>query len=174
MRYIDKIKVFYPLETWKDNKVLRAWWKEVTNFDGELEEFSEILMDLLWEYDGVWLAAPQIWKNIAMIWTTQWKKMPKGKNADKDFIWETLLVNPKIVEKSEEMQESEEACLSLPWEQWFVERHQWVVVEYQDIKWKHKKQKYNWFNACIIQHEIDHLNWILFTDKMIRESKKKD
>ena len=103
MRYIDKIKVFYPLETWKDNEVLRAWWKEVTNFDGELEEFSEILMDLLWEYDGVWLAAPQIWKNIAMIWTTQWKKMPKGKNADKDFIWETVLVNPKIVEKYEEM-----------------------------------------------------------------------
>jgi len=61
MRYIDKIKVFYPLETWKDNKVLRAWWEEVKVFDSELEEFSEILMDLLWEYDGVGLAAPQIW-----------------------------------------------------------------------------------------------------------------
>ena len=172
MRYIDKIKAFYPLEIGSDNKVLRAWWEEVTEFDDELEEFAEILMDLLWEYDGVWLAAPQIWRNIAVIWTTQWKKMPKGKNIDKDFLWETVLVNPKILEKSEEMQESEEACLSLPDRQGYVERHQWVVVEYQDLKGKKKQQKYSWFNACIIQHEVDHLNGILFTDKLIRESKK--
>jgi hypothetical protein len=45
MRYIDKLKVFYPLETWKDNKILRAWWEKVTKFDDDLEEFSEILMD---------------------------------------------------------------------------------------------------------------------------------
>ena len=172
MRYIDKIKVFYPLEKGKDNPVLRAWGEEVKEFDKELEEFAEILMDLLWEYDWVWLAAPQIGKNIAVIWTTQWKKMPKGRNIEKDFIWETVLVNPKILEKSEEMQESEEACLSLPGEQWYVMRHQWIVVEYQDIKWKKKTQKYTWFNACIIQHEVDHLNWILFTDKMFKKSKK--
>lgn len=173
MRYIDKIKIFYPLETWEDNKVLRAWWEEVNVFDKELEEFAEILMDLLWEYDGVWLAAPQIWRNIAVIGTTQWKKMPTDKSAEKDFLWETVLVNPKILQVSEEMQRSEEACLSLPEQQWFVERHQWVVVEYQDLKGKKRTQKYNGFNACIIQHEIDHLHGILFTDKLIEKSKRK-
>jgi peptide deformylase len=49
-----------------------------------------------------------------MIATTQWKKTPQGKNADKDYLGETLLINPEIVDKSKEMQISEEACLSLP------------------------------------------------------------
>ena len=49
-----------------------------------------------------------------MIATTQWKKVPQGKNADKDYLGETLLINPEIVDKSKEMQISEEACLSLP------------------------------------------------------------
>jgi peptide deformylase len=135
MRAIDKLKIFYPLETWKDNKILRAWWEKVLDFDDDLSEFWNILLDLLWEYDGVWLAAPQIWENIAVIATTQRKRMPKWKNPEKDFIWETILVNPEIIEHSQEIQESEEACLSVPWEQWFVERYQWVIVDYQDVKW---------------------------------------
>ena len=172
MRYIDKIKAFYPLETWEDNIVLRKWGEKVEVFDRELSEFAEVLMDLLWEHDGVGLAAPQIGKNIALIWTTQWKKMPKGKHIENDFLGETVLVNPVVVEKSKEMQKSEEACLSVPWIQWYVWRHKWVVVEYQNLKGKEMKQKYDGFNACIIQHEIDHLNGILFTDKLIPWTRK--
>jgi peptide deformylase len=169
MRYIDKIKAFYPLEKWKDNKILRAWGSLITEFDDELAEFSEILMDLMWEYDWVGLAAPQLWRNINMIATTQRKKMPTSKNPEKDFIWETLLINPKILDKSKEMQRSEEACLSIPGEQGFVRRHKRVIVSYQDIKWREREQKYVGFNASVVQHEIDHLAWILFTDKLIKD-----
>ena len=102
-----------------------------------------------------------------MIATTQWKKVPQGKNADKDYLGETLLINPEIVDKSKEMQISEEACLSVPGEQGNVKRHQRIVVKFQDKKGRWKKQKYSGFNACILQHEIDHLNGILFTDKLI-------
>ncbi len=56
------------------------------------------------------------------------------------------------------MQISEEACLSLPGERGFVQRHQRVEVSYTDLKGKQHQQKYTGFNACIIQHEIDHLD----------------
>jgi peptide deformylase len=93
-----------------------------------------------------------------MIATTQRKKFPNEKNPDKDYLGETLLINPEIINTSKEMQTSEEACLSLPGERGFVLRHQRVEVKYQDLKGKSHQQKYSGFNACIIQHEIDHLN----------------
>ena len=167
MQSLDKLKIFYPLETWKENSILRAWWKTISKIDDEIRDFADILMELMRAYDGVWLAAPQIGKNIAMIATTQWKKMPSGEHAEKDFLWETLLINPSIVESSQEMQVSEEACLSVPGEQGNVQRHQRIVVKFQDKKGRWKKQKYSGFNACILQHEIDHLKGILFTDKLI-------
>ena len=67
------------------------------------------------------------------------------------------------------MQRSEEACLSIPGEQGFVRRHKRVIVSYQDIKWREREQKYVGFNASVVQHEIDHLAWILFTDKLIKD-----
>lgn len=167
MRTIDTLKIFYPLQTGEKNPILRRWGEEITVFDQELSDFSDILLDLMWEYDGIGLAAPQIGENIAMIATTQRKKAPTEKSFEKDFLWEMILVNPKIIANSEKKLISEEACLSLPGERWDVERYEWVVVEYQDIKGKIREQKYFWFNAFVIQHEIDHLAGVLFTDKII-------
>ena len=109
----NNLKIFYPLETGKDNKILRTVCEEVEKITPEIKEFGKILLDLMREYDGVGLAAPQIWENIRMIATTQRKKFPNEKNPDKDFLWETLLINPEIINTSKEMQISEEACLSL-------------------------------------------------------------
>lgn len=170
---IDKLKIFYPLETGKDNQILRKKSETIWEITAEIKEFGEILMDLMREYDGVGLAAPQIWKNLKMIATTQRKKFPNEKNPDKDYLWETLLINPEIIASSKEMQISEEACLSIPNDRGFVKRHKRVEVKYQDLKGKVHQQKYSGFNACIIQHEIDHLNGVLFTDKLIEEKTDK-
>lgn len=173
MKNIDKLKIFYPLILGKDNSILRTLCEPITKITPEIKELWEILLELMWAYDGVGLAAPQIWETIRMIATTQRKKMPTGKSADKDFLWETLLINPEIIATAEELQRSEEACLSLPWEKWFVQRAKRVEVKYMDLKGKIHQQKYSGFNACIIQHEIDHLNGVLFIDKLIKEEKKK-
>ena len=141
MKNIDKLKIFYPLILGKDNSILRTSCEPITKITPEIKELWEILLELMWAYDGVGLAAPQIWETIRMIATTQRKKMPTGKSADKDFLWETLLINPEIIAT--------------------------------DIKGKIHQQKYSGFNACIIQHEIDHLNGVLFIDKLIKEEKKK-
>ena len=56
----NNLKIFYPLETGKDNKILRTVCEKVEKITPEIKEFGKILLDLMREYDGVGLAAPQI------------------------------------------------------------------------------------------------------------------
>ena len=169
---IEQIKVFYPLQTWEDNKILRKKSEKVDISDDEIKEFAEILLDLMYAYDWVGLAAPQVGKNIRVIATTQWKEIKKWRKTDKEIIGETAMINPEILEHSKEKKKWEEACLSVPWLCGDVERWTRIVVKYQDKKWKIHTQKYSWFSAVVIQHEMDHLDWILFTDKVIGEIRK--
>ena len=171
---IEQIKIFYPLHTWENNKILRKKSDKVDIFDDEIKDFAEILLDLMYAYDWVGLAAPQVGKNIRVIATTQRKEIKKWRKTDKKIIWETAMINPEILEHSEEMKKWEEACLSVPGLCWDVERWTWIVVKYQDKKWKTHIQKYTWFSAVVIQHEMDHLEWILFTDKVIGKIRKID
>ena len=169
---INQIKAFFPLQTWEDNEILRAKDETVDIFDNEIKEFCDILIELMYAYDWVWLAAPQVWKNIRVIATTQWKESRRGHKTEKNIIWETAMVNPEILEHSEEKRKWEEACLSVPGLCGDVERWTRIVVKYQDKKWKTHVQKYTWFSAVVIQHEMDHLEGILFTDKVIWEIRK--
>ena len=169
---INQIKAFFPLQTWENNEILRAKDETVDIFDNEIKEFCDILIELMYAYDWVWLAAPQVWKNIRVIATTQWKESRRGHKTEKNIIWETAMVNPEILEHSEEKRKWEEACLSVPGLCGDVERWTRIVVKYQDKRWKTHVQKYTWFSAVVIQHEMDHLEWILFTDKVIWEIRK--
>lgn len=83
------------------------------------------------------------------------------------------MINPKIVDKSKEMILREEACISLPNSTGMVRRHKSINIEFIDTKGQKQKKKYKDFNAVIIQHEIDHLDGILFTDKIVPEKPKK-
>ncbi len=169
---IEQIKIFYPLQTWDDNKILRKKSESVDIFDDEIKEFSETLLDLMYAYDWVGLAAPQVGKNIRVIATTQWKEIKRWRKTNKQIIGETAMINPEILEHSEEMKKWEEACLSVPGLCGDVERWTRIVVKYQDKKWKVHIQKYTWFSAVVIQHEMDHLEWILFTDKIVGKIRK--
>ena len=169
---IEQVKAFYPLQTWQDNKILRKKSENVDIFDDEIKEFAEILLDLMYAYDWVGLAATQVGKNIRVIATTQWKEVKKWRKNNREIIWETVMINPEILEHSEEKKKWEEACLSVPWLCGDVERWTRIVVRYQDKKWKIHTQKYTWFSAVVIQHEMDHLDWVLFTDKVVWEIRK--
>jgi peptide deformylase len=79
------------------------------------------------------------------------------------------MINPKITDRSKETVLWEEACISLPNCTGMVRRHKGIHVEFMDINGKKQKQKYKDFNAVIIQHEIDHLDGILFMDKVVKE-----
>lgn len=171
---IEQIKAFYPLQTWENNQVLRKISDKVDIFNDEIKEFAEILLDLMYAYDGVWLAAPQVGQNIRIIATTQWKEIKRWHKTHKEIIGETAMINPEILEHSEEKRKWEEACLSVPGLCGDVERWTWIIIRYQDKKWKTYTKKYTWFSAVVIQHEMDHLKWILFTDKVTGKIRKID
>jgi peptide deformylase len=90
----------------------------------------------------------------------------KDKKGEYQFINEEVVVNPLIVSKSDALRESAEGCLSLPGIEGNVMRHQEVKISYQNLKGEFKTAKLKEFDAAIIQHEIDHLNGVLFVDKM--------
>ncbi len=160
---IDKIKAMYPIITGEDKEILRTKCKPVESVSSEIKEFWENLMELMWEYDGVGLAAPQINQDLRMCAISLWKNNKRGE----ENIWEEVLINPEIIDESEKEIVSEEACLSLPNITGKVMRKERIVVKYINLKGQEITRKLKWFNGIIAQHEIDHLNGILFIDKLI-------
>jgi peptide deformylase len=79
---------------------------------------------------------------------------------------EEIMINPTIIAVSEQLESDEEWCLSLPWEQWSVQRPSWATIQWTDLKNKKQIRKVEWYNARVMLHEIDHLNWVLFIDKI--------
>lgn len=123
------------------------------------------MQKLMRMYYGTGLAAPQIGHPIRLITTIQWK----SKGGKMSEIGETVLVNPVIVQESDEEILSEESCLSLPDFTGYVDRKKVVIVEYQDLNGQAKKKEFHGYNATVLQHEIDHLNGILFIDKLSKK-----
>ena len=166
---VEFLKKLYPIQVGANNPILRSKSEPIKKIDDEIKHFGEILETLMFEYDGVWLAAPQIGKNIRMIAVTFWDERFK----DYKFLWSEVMINPKIVYFSKETNIDEEACLSLPGIYWDVERANEIIVEYLDLKWRKKTKKLKGLSARIVQHEVDHLDGILFIDKVIKNENLK-
>ena len=162
---MSDLKKFYPIQTWVHNKILRTKSESINKIDNDIAEFADDLIELMYEYDWVWLAAPQVGKNIRMIAITTWKEGKKWSER----VDEEVMINPVIIEKSNDIVVSEEACLSVPDVIGKVERYKSIIVEYLDTKWRKKRKKLKNYNAFIVQHELDHLDAILFVDKLIKE-----
>ena len=71
-----------------------------------------------------------------------------------------VIINPVIKSKSQEKYKFEEGCLSLPGQQFDIDRHTEIVVEYKDIKFNEHEETMQNYRARVFQHEIDHLNGI--------------
>ncbi len=158
----------YELQIGADNPILRTVCDEVTEFWPELKQLSKDMQKLMRLHYGTGLAAPQIGVPIRLITTIQWKK--KGNKMSE--IGETVLVNPVIVQEVDEEILSEESCLSIPDFTGYVDRKKLITVEYQDINGQKKTKEFQGYNATVLQHEIDHLNGILFIDKLSKKTPK--
>lgn len=165
MKMIDILKAKYPIQTWMWNPVLRQKSIEIIKLTKEILEFAEILNTLMWEYDWVWLAAPQIWENIRIISVTSWEL----KNKKHELLYDKIMINPEVIYRSKETDIQEEWCLSLPKQYAEIERPENIKVKHIDINWSVCIDVLSWLNARIVLHEIDHLDWILFLDKAINK-----
>lgn len=161
------LKLQYPLQLGANNPILRVAADYIDEITPEIRKFAYDLIELMWLYEGVWLAAPQVGKSWRIIATTQRKS---GKRGEKNT-GEIVMINPEIIEKSTQMVLSEEACLSLPWEQGIVRRYKQISVSYYDPEGRKHTRKFEDFNAAIVQHEIDHIDGILFIDKLVQLKK---
>lgn len=118
----------------------------------ELEELCADLEETMLKKEGVGLAAPQIGQNVRLI-------VINTKNGP------ILLFNPKIIKKSLLKEWGEEGCLSVPMTFGDVKRHKKITCVFCNRRGKSDKIKASGFLARVIQHEIDHLDGILFIDK---------
>lgn len=142
--------------------VLRKKAQPVTEFDRKLQNLVDDMVETMREAPGVGLAAPQVGisEQIAVI--------EFGHEDDEDIPKQLyVLVNPEIVKISEEKVRGIEGCLSVPGLVGSVDRAKVVTVRAQDqYGKKHKVRAVGWL-ARIFQHEIDHLNGVLYTDRAV-------
>jgi peptide deformylase len=132
---------------------------EVTAFDEKLAKLVDEMFDSMYAAQGIGLAAPQIAisKRITVI-DVSFKERPEEKLA---------LINPVIVEQTGRQVE-EEGCLSLPEIREKVVRAEWVKVKAQNVKGEWFEVEGTELLARALQHEIDHLDGVLFIDRISR------
>ncbi|MFN3491700.1 MAG: peptide deformylase [Anaerolineales bacterium] len=150
------------------NPILRKKAKPVNKFDKELQTLIDDMIETMRKAPGVGLAAPQV--NIPM----QLAVIEYAEGEDDEERPEDapppekklfVIINPEITKVSEEKVLGIEGCLSIPGLVGEVERHQAIEVKALNRHGSPVKLKVDGWLARIFQHEIDHLNGVLFTDK---------
>ncbi|MBW2506576.1 MAG: peptide deformylase [Deltaproteobacteria bacterium] len=139
------------------NPVLRKKVEPVTTFDESLQELAQDLIETMYAAPGAGLAANQIGVSLSIVVIND----SKGEDEKKPLV----LVNPEIIEKGER-QVDEEGCLSVIDLTAKVERYRKLLVRAQDLYGKTCEFPAEDFFARVIQHELDHLNGILFIDRL--------
>lgn len=143
--------------------VLRQVSKPVSQVDAALKKLSQNMVETMYAANGVGLAAPQIGQNIRMVvtdWTSE-RNLP--------IVW----VNPEITPLSKEMKCGVEGCLSVPDYQGQVNRYQSIRVKALNLNGDPIEIELEDFPAVVLQHEVDHLDGILYTDKVIEKTFEK-
>ena len=147
--------------------VLRRKARAITKFDKDLGPLIDDMVETMREAPGVGLAAPQIGlpERLIVIEYYEREEDEEDEEAPKK-VW--AVINPEIVKTSEEMLMGVEGCLSLPGLLGEVERYSEVQVKGLNRHGKPMKIKAKGWLARIFQHEIDHLNGVLFPDRATR------
>lgn len=136
--------------------VLRQRAEPVAAVDDEVRQLIDEMLETMYDADGVGLAAPQIGisRRIVVIDVNE-KEVPAFG-----------LVNPVIVERSDAVERGEEGCLSIPGLKEIVERSARVVAEGLDRDGNPRRIEATGLLARALQHEVDHLDGILFLDRV--------
>lgn len=141
------------------NKILETPANKVVDFNDELRQLADDMVETMHANKGIGLAAPQIGKGlrVAVI------EYPKQKDDDFEIPL-MVLINPKIISKSTEEQADTEGCLSIPGIEVSVPRAKRVKVKAQDLEGNKIRFTASGLFARIIQHELDHLDGKLIID----------
>lgn len=145
------------------DEVLRQKCERVTKVDGELRRFLDDMLETMYVDKGCGLAAPQVGVTKRIIVLD-----PNPSEEDLSARKPMHLINPEIIWHSEETVLFNEGCLSLPDQRAEVERFERVRVHYIDYNGNEQEILADDLLAIILQHEIDHLDGILYIDHLSR------
>ncbi|MBU1935900.1 peptide deformylase [bacterium] len=139
------------------HETLRLQAKPVEVFGEELQHLADEMYQAMYAADGAGLAAPQVNRSIQFLIMA----VPQ-KNGEPIRM---QMANPRVTETRGNF-EYEEGCLSVPDIRDMVTRPEWIRVEYQDTEGKARVIEADGLLARVIQHEVDHINGVLFVDRL--------
>ncbi|WP_422927411.1 peptide deformylase [Singulisphaera sp. PoT] len=121
------------------------------------------MLDTMRDAHGVGIAAPQVYDSSA-IFIVASRPNPRYPNAPE--MDPQVVINPEIIERSDEIVKGWEGCLSIPGLRGFVPRPRRIVVRYQDLEGEVFEREFEDFVARVFQHEDDHLHGLVFIDRL--------
>ena len=136
--------------------VLRKSALPVENITDKTLQLLDDMAETMYDAPGIGLAGPQVGELKRLI------VMDCSRDEEKSELWQ--MINPEVIELSEDNSTLEEGCLSIPGHTAEVSRPDWIKLRFTDIKGKEQQIKAEGLLAACVQHEIDHLNGILFID----------
>ena len=152
-----------PIVAYGSN-VLRSQCKEIDSSYPNLDQLIENMFETMYAASGVGLAAPQINKSIRLfiVDTSPFK----DDESPDHVVCKKIFINPKITSLTGESWSFSEGCLSIPEIREDVKRLSEITIEYFDKDFNKHTEIYDGLNARVILHEYDHIEGILFVDKI--------
>ena len=144
------------------DEFLREKTERIKDFGPEIPVLADAMVEAMHGERGIGLAGPQVGvlKRIFVV------DLPEEKSA-------RVFINPEILETSQELASYEEGCLSIPGMYANVIRPVYITVQAQDVEGKPFTIKADGLLARVIQHENDHLQGVLFIDRLTEEKREK-
>lgn len=157
--------------------ILKMVAEEIPENSLELTQLIADMFETMYLAKGVGLAAPQIGKSIRLFivdgapFADEEGEEPDPKAVGIES-FKKVFINPIIEEQSGEVWAFQEGCLSIPKIRENVHRKETILVSYFDENWLFHEERFDGYAARIIQHEYDHLEGVLFIDKLAPLKKK--
>ena len=145
------------------NSVLRKIAEPIDQDYPGLKDLIKNMYDTMVHAEGVGLAAPQVGIPIRLI-VIDLAPLKEDNPELGDF--KVTMINPELLEESENEVEYDEGCLSIPGINETVSRPEAIKISYLDENFNEHMEVYDGYKACVVQHEYDHLEGHLFTDRI--------
>jgi peptide deformylase len=145
------------------NPILRKKGEPVTEITEEIKQLAHAMVDYFDNNNGIGMAAQQVGKALKLFVVRRYIHLPDGKwTVSEPHVY----INPKILEVSKETWVEDEACMSIPKLHLPVERPLRIKIESTKLDGSRIKEELEGINARVVMHENDHINGVLFIDRV--------
>jgi len=143
--------------------ILKKVAVDISPNDESIGAFVKDMWETMYHAQGVGLAAPQVGKSWRIFLVDTIQVMEEG---DEEKGIKKAFINAQIIEETGDHWAYEEGCLSIPNIRGDVERQEKIIIRYQDENFEEHTEEFEGINARVIQHEYDHIDGKLFTEKL--------